>query len=57
MEGVDWISNLKLRAGWGQIGNQGAIPAYTQATLATTGLNYVYGLPKSIVSGTAFQSM
>ncbi|MBS2210867.1 TonB-dependent receptor [Carboxylicivirga mesophila] len=57
MDGIDWVSNLKLRAGWGQIGNQGAIPAYTQSTLASTGLNYVFGIPKSIISGSAFQSL
>ncbi len=57
MEGVEWVSNLKLRAGWGQIGNQGAIPAYTQTTLATAGQNYVFGIPRTIISGTAFRGV
>ncbi|MCU4176139.1 SusC/RagA family TonB-linked outer membrane protein [Carboxylicivirga sp. N1Y90] len=57
MDGVEFVSNLKLRAGWGQIGNQGAIFNYVQSTLASTGLNYVLGYPKSVVNGTAFQGV
>ncbi|NME70065.1 SusC/RagA family TonB-linked outer membrane protein [Flammeovirga aprica] len=57
LKSTDWLSHLKLRAGWGQIGNQAAIPAYTQSTVATAGLNYVLGYPSSVVSGSAFQGL
>ncbi|WP_430815071.1 SusC/RagA family TonB-linked outer membrane protein [Carboxylicivirga sp. RSCT41] len=57
MEGVDWISNLKLRAGWGQIGNQAALTPYRQTTTASAGQNYVFGNPQVITSGTAFNSI
>jgi|LGOV01.1.fsa_nt_gb TonB-linked SusC/RagA family outer membrane protein len=55
MENASVISNLKFRAGWGQIGNQGSIPAYTQTTLATGSKRYVWG--NQIVSGVAFESV
>jgi TonB-linked SusC/RagA family outer membrane protein len=57
MEGADWVSNLKLRAGWGQIGNQAALTPYRQTTTATTGQNYVFGNPQAITSGIAFNSI
>lgn len=39
---VRWISNLKLRASWGQLGNQqiGTYPAYTTITL---GPSFIFG--------------
>jgi len=55
MDNIDFLSNLKLRAGWGQIGNQGSIPSYTQTTLATGNKRYVWG--NQIVSGVAFESV
>ncbi|HKP32838.1 MAG TPA: TonB-dependent receptor, partial [Chitinophagaceae bacterium] len=27
MDGVDWLNDLKLRAGWGKLGNNGGVPA------------------------------
>src|SRR6202000_2493553 len=33
MKGITWISNLKLRGGWGEIGNQDAIGDYTSQYL------------------------
>ncbi len=37
------VSNLKLRLGWGKIGNQGSVPPYQDVTTASTGSNYVFG--------------
>ncbi len=54
LKSVDLISSLKLRAGWGQIGNQGSVPAYQSVTTASTGQNYVWG--GALVPGIAFQS-
>ncbi len=54
LNNVDWLSNLKLRAGWGQIGNQGSVPAYQNVTTATTGQNYTWG--GQLISGSAFLS-
>ncbi|NVO21258.1 MAG: TonB-dependent receptor [Bacteroidetes bacterium] len=42
MKDVSFISNLKLRAGWGQIGND-KIPPYGYSTLATSGKRYSFG--------------
>ena len=38
-----FIKELKLRAGWGQIGNQGSVGAYQYATSAVSGANYLFG--------------
>ena len=54
MNGVDWLSNLKIRGGWGQIGNQGSVPAYQNVTTATTGQNTVWG--NALAPGSAFMS-
>ncbi|MEO7045586.1 MAG: TonB-dependent receptor [Ferruginibacter sp.] len=40
---IAFISSLKLRAGWGQIGNQGSVAPYQYATSAVPGANYVFG--------------
>jgi len=37
------ISTLKLRAGWGQIGNQGSVAPYQYVTSAQSGANYLWG--------------
>ena len=37
------ISELKLRVGWGQIGNQGSVAPYQDVTSAVSGANYVWG--------------
>jgi TonB-linked SusC/RagA family outer membrane protein len=41
LKGVSWIDLLKLRAGWGQVGNQGVAPYQTQGLLART--TYAFG--------------
>jgi TonB-linked SusC/RagA family outer membrane protein len=43
MKDVNFISNLKLRVGWGQIGNQGSVPPYQSVTTASPGANYLWG--------------
>jgi TonB-dependent starch-binding outer membrane protein SusC len=53
MSGIDWVSNLKLRAGWGKIGND-KIPPYGYATLASLGRRYV--LDNEIIDGLSFPS-
>lgn len=52
MKQVDWIDQLKLRLGWGMIGNQN-IPNYAFATLINAGQGYVLGTSQSIVAGKA----
>lgn len=37
------LDNLKLRAGWGQIGNEASVDAYSYATFASSGANYPFG--------------
>ncbi len=49
------VSNLKLRAGWGQIGNQGSVPPYSAVTTASSGANYIWG--GNLVSGSSFPSV
>ena len=51
MSDIPTISNLKLRAGWGQIGND-KIPPYGYSTLASTGRRYSFG--GVIVDGVSF---
>lgn len=41
LKGVKWIDLLKLRAGWGKVGNQGVAPYQTQGLLARTA--YAWG--------------
>ena len=43
MNTIKFISNLKLRIGWGQIGNQGSVPPYQSVTTASPGANYLWG--------------
>lgn len=40
MKNVEWISNLKLRAGWGQTGNAGNISSRAVAALSSSGISY-----------------
>jgi len=54
MENVDFVSNLKLRAGWGQVGSNGSLPAYQTVTSAVSGKNYVWG--DVLAPGIAFPS-
>ena len=41
LKGVSWIDLLKLRAGWGKVGNQGVAPYQTQGLLTRTA--YAWG--------------
>lgn len=43
MKPVKWLDNLKLRLGWGQIGNERSVDAYSYATFASSGSNYPIG--------------
>jgi TonB-linked SusC/RagA family outer membrane protein len=51
LKGNSVLSNLKLRGGWGQLGNQD-IGDYSFATIATTNQNY--NLADQIIKGTTF---
>ncbi len=42
MENVSFVNNLKLRAGWGQVGNQNAASNYNFATLVQPNQLYVF---------------
>ena len=55
MSNADWISNLKLRTGWGQIGNQSSIGAYQYTTTATPGQLYTWD--GAAVTGDAFYTI
>ena len=48
---ISFISDLKLRAGWGKIGNQNGIPAYPTYNLLGAGQDY--SLNDVLVSGVA----
>ncbi len=43
MKQIKVLNNLKLRVGWGQIGNEGSVDAYSYATFASSGSNYLFG--------------
>ncbi|MDZ7899319.1 MAG: TonB-dependent receptor [Arcicella sp.] len=47
MKKVSWVDLLKLRAGWGQVGNQGVAPYQTQGLLSRT----VYAFGSSAAFG------
>ena len=52
MQGIDWINDLKLRASWGQLGNQNIGNYPYQSTL--TNRNYAFG---SIATGFAASTL
>jgi TonB-dependent starch-binding outer membrane protein SusC len=43
MKSISSVSSLKLRAGWGQIGNQATVGPYEYLTTASPGKNYIWG--------------
>jgi len=55
MSNIDYLSSLKFRVGWGQLGNEGSLRPYGQTTLASGNKRYVWG--GKIVSGIAFESV
>lgn len=42
MKDVEWLSNLKLRGSWGELGNQ-QIGTYPFASVIDLGVNYIFG--------------
>lgn len=42
MENITWLSDLKVRAGWGQSGNSGGFDAYTSRFYYDTGGRFTY---------------
>ncbi len=56
MQGIDWIDNLKIRAGWGQVGNDG-IPngSFVQSMGSSADVFYGYplGIGQTIQNGAA----
>ncbi|HEX5555113.1 MAG TPA: TonB-dependent receptor [Chitinophagaceae bacterium] len=42
LKGIGWLSNLKLRGSWGQLGNQ-QIGTYPFASVIDLGVNYIFG--------------
>lgn len=55
MENADFITDLKLRAGWGEIGNQSVLSNYPTTTDLNT--NYYYVLGGQVVQGIGQQQM
>lgn len=53
MRELPLISNLKLRAGWGQIGNQNIGGSYPYATLISPGQSYTFGTSQTKINGNA----
>lgn len=52
MSGMDWISDLKLRASYGKSGNQNAVPAYQFATYIASGERVgIYGVEPKLYTG------
>ncbi len=43
MKKFEFINQLKLRAGWGQVGNEGSLAPYQDVTTASPGANYLFG--------------
>lgn len=53
LKGVSWLSNLKLKASWGILGNQN-IGNYPYQTVLNSGRNYPFG--NSITTGAAYST-
>ena len=54
MKNISFINDLKIRGGWGSLGNQNSLSNYTFANSLTSNLNYVYG--QAISQGQALTS-
>lgn len=54
MKDIKWLSNLKLRASWGELGNQ-LIGTYPFASVINLGVNYIFG--NAPADGAAQQGM
>lgn len=59
LKNVSWLSLLKLRLGWGQIGNQNALGAYPyQETVSgSKQYRYLYGNPSTVDQGYVVTAM
>jgi TonB-linked SusC/RagA family outer membrane protein len=55
MKNIDWLNMLKLRASWGQLGNQNIGNYYNGSDILTSGQNYSLG--GTLYSGVAVTSM
>lgn len=55
MKGINWLNFLKLRASWGQLGNQNINSYYASSDVLTSGQNYSLG--GTLNSGVATTSM
>ena len=51
MQDLSFVDQLKLRLGWGQVGNAASVGNYDYATTMTTGYTYVFGENETIVDG------
>ena len=51
----DWLSSLKLRAGWGRVGNQDSAQDFGYLTSVNTGYSYVYD--KTLVQGSVQEQL
>src|SRR5690606_28409514 len=57
MQGIDFIDDLKLRGGWGMLGNQNSLPNYAFANTVTQNLVYVFGDGDAVQQGQAATSV
>lgn len=54
MKDIPFINDLKIRGGWGMLGNQNSLPNYAFANSVTSNLIYVFG--QAIAQGQALTS-
>ena len=57
VQGIDFINDLKLRGGWGMLGNQNSLPNYAFANTVTQNLVYVFGDGDAVQQGQAATSV
>lgn len=57
MQSLDFIDNLKLRGGWGALGNQNSLNNYAFANTVSSGLPYPFGMNPSVLLGQAPTSL
>ncbi|MBI9065558.1 MAG: TonB-dependent receptor, partial [Marinilabiliaceae bacterium] len=56
MQNLNWLDNLKVRASWGQMGNDAIDPNAFVYTISS-GLDYVFGSNQDIVNGGTIQDV
>ncbi len=58
LQDVDWLSSLKIRGGWGQIGNQniGVYP-YQSTMSGSSQYRYLFGKPEGFLQGYVISDM